>query len=134
MWSNWNFHTCFFHFFKNFTKVQLIYSVVILSSVQKVIQLYMYKHSFCVRFFSHIDYRRTLGRGLCNIQQVPAGQSFQYCSACMCQSPTPTPFLPTPVPFRKCYNHLKILFSVLLKARHIFLNCIKDRNYIYYFF
>ena len=31
---------------------------------------------FFIRFFSHIDDHRTLGRVLCALQQVPVGQSF----------------------------------------------------------
>ena len=58
-------------FKKSCIKVQLIYSVVIIFAVYQVIQLYVYVHPFFLRFFSHIDYHRILGRVPCAIEQVP---------------------------------------------------------------
>lgn len=45
-----------FFFFWSTTDLQCVY--------HKVIQLYMYTHPFSLRFFSHIDYHRILGRVL----------------------------------------------------------------------
>ena len=57
----------------------------------------LYTDPFFFRFFSHIDYPRTLGRVLCAIQQVPVGQS-------LCEHANPKPPVhpsPKPVPFGK---------------------------------
>ena len=43
----------------------------------KVIQLYIYTHPFSLRFFSHIDDRRILGRVPYAVEQVLVGQSFR---------------------------------------------------------
>ena len=62
----------------------------------------MYTHPFSFRFFFHIDYHKILSRVLCDIQQVPTGQSF-YETQCAYASPKPQsiPSPSPPVPFGK---------------------------------
>ena len=61
----------------------------------KVIQFYMYTHSFSFRFISHIDYHRILGKVPYVIQQVSVGWHSIYHSVNM---PIPNPES-TPHPF-----------------------------------
>ena len=50
----------------------------------------MYTHPFSLRFFSHKDYHRLLSRGVCVIQQVPAGQLFHITQCAYNNSTPPT--------------------------------------------
>ena len=76
-----------------------------------------------LRFFSHIDDPRTLGRVPCAIQQVRVGQSFciPQCACAKCQSQTPSPSLPLP--------DLSLLVTVSFSKNAICSNMDRPGNY-----
>ena len=56
---------------------------------------YTHTHAFFFRFFSHLDYDRIVGRGLCAVQQVPTGQSSHVPQGAYA-NPRPQSIPPTP--------------------------------------
>jgi len=88
----------------------------------KVIQLYMYTHSFIFRFFSHRDYHRTLGRVPCARQQVSVGQSF-HIPQCKYNNPKPQSIPPKlPVPFGNHRFVFKVRASVSVLQINLFVS------------
>ena len=75
-------------------------------------QSYIYTYPFSLRFFSHANYRRILGRVLCAIQQVPDDQSFHIfqCAYAIPKSPVHLSHI-LPVPFGN-HTFFKICESI----------------------
>jgi len=82
-------------FVKLYRRVVDIHGCDTLLLYNRVLQLYIYTHPFFLRFFSHIDDHRLLGRVPCARQQVPTGSSLHK-PPCAYASPSPQS-IPTPV-------------------------------------
>ena len=106
-----------FYFYFSFLRVLLMYKVDLQCYVfflpdNKVIQLYIYRHPFFFRFFSH---HRTLDRVPCAIKQVPVGQVF-HVPQCAYASAKPQVHLSP-------YLSPLVTISLFLKTLSLFLFC-----------
>ena len=84
----------FFFFFESFIEVYFIYKAVIIFDVQQSDpKSYIYMYPFSPIFFSHIDYHRILGGGLCYTED-PLWPIVTPTLVSICQSQTRSPSLP----------------------------------------